>query len=156
MDELTHLTREGTDKILEEMELVKKETVEQIKAQKREIISSFLVNVCDALDVEYSKIYNTTKNKEALVVSVNSLMSLGIGKLDDKGKELVKENVLFCMLCRNRVWGLTKLVPDFAADYLTLEAFREFENTYNSCGVSGVEVKATLGGFLSLMKERPR
>jgi len=111
-------------------------------------------NVKVALAHEFVKITNSTKHQKVLIQqAINKIINIGF--LDAKGRELVNENFLFCMLCRNKIWGLTNLIPDFAADYLTLQAHTEFLNTFESCGVSGPHVEIAVADFIELMKERP-
>lgn len=103
--------------------------------------------------MEYTKVHKTTTKQEELKASIDSINKLS-KNLDSKGQELIKENFLFCMLCRNRVMGLTRLVPDFAAEYLTMNAYTEFLSTFESCGIVGDPVKAAVGEFISILSGR--
>lgn len=123
--------------------------------RQKEIACTYSTNMSLALSIEYDKICNSLKKRTSeLYNAVDKINSFAL-KLDKKGKELVNENFLFCMLCRNRVWGLTKIVPDFATDYLTMSAYTEFLNTFESCSIENPELDVAVGEFISIMKEIP-
>lgn len=129
--------------------------MEDLERRRKEFACEYSTEIRLALTIEYEKVYNSLKNcRKDLQKSIEEINRLA-KDMDKKGKELVEENFLFCMLCRNRVWGLTKIIPDFATDYLTMSAYSEFINTFEGCDIQGPTVDVAIGDFVSLMKIRP-